>query len=58
MFKNIIIKYIEVKDVDYDYFKNLDIIGGVFDVLVENEKIVFEIKIINIKNYDFWILNN
>lgn len=58
LLKNTIIKHIEAKDVDYDYFKNLDIIGGVPDALAENEKIVFEIKTTNIKNYDSWTLNN
>ncbi len=57
LLKSTIIKHIEAKDVDYDYFKNLDIIGGVPDALAENEKIVFEIKTTNIKNYDSWTLN-
>ncbi|WP_338822585.1 MAGa7180 family putative nuclease [Mycoplasmopsis felifaucium] len=57
--QNLIIKHIEAKDVQYNYFKGLnDYIGGVPDGLIESKKIVLEMKAVNEKKLPIWTANN
>ncbi|MBZ4195406.1 hypothetical protein LAD73_01560 [Mycoplasma sp. 1331] len=51
------IKHIEAKNVNYDYFKDEYVLGGVPDALIESKKIVFEIKTTQEKNWAAWTIN-
>ncbi|WP_029513709.1 MAGa7180 family putative nuclease [Mycoplasmopsis primatum] len=48
------IEHIEASAVGYDYFADIDIIGGVPDALDKKRKRVYEIKTAQAKKYDEW----
>lgn len=56
--KKLDIEHIEAKQVDYDYFKDVEKIGGIPDGLIKSKKMVLEIKTVNEKKYPYWTANN
>ncbi|UUM18997.1 MAGa7180 family putative nuclease [Mycoplasma sp. 1018B] len=54
IWENETIEHIEASKVDYDYFKEQNIIGGVPDGLIKNKKIVLELKAVGAKKRKEW----
>ncbi|WP_027120609.1 MAGa7180 family putative nuclease [Mycoplasmopsis lipofaciens] len=51
---NLDIQHIEAKDVNYDYFPKLEILGGVPDGLIPSKKMVLEMKAVGAKKQEEW----
>ncbi|VEU78221.1 MAGa7180 family putative nuclease [Mycoplasmopsis columbinasalis] len=55
IFPGATIEHIRAEDVEYDYFKNDEIIGGVPDALVPTHKTVLELKAVGAKKRATWV---